>query len=1048
MTAEADLRRIAAEAAPLQDRLRGLVTPDPGPESARRAEARLGQWRRKAAGGDAELFARRLSWLGLTPERALALLGDVRLEGDLPAWTGVLARALDAAPAAGAPRARRHPFDSVLLPFLAAGRAALAPACQARLTAGALDDLEDDLLRELSLVAAPTLYLEFLEHRARQGSYDTFVAGLLGGGLPPFFSRYAALARLLSITADLWARNVSRLAGALEADLPEIARVFGNGAPPGRVAAVRPSLSDRHDGGRTVSILEFESGLRLVHKPRDLGIETAWFSLLGFLNERGGDFRLLRVLDRGSHGWAEPADPAPCGDLREGERFYFRSGALLAVLYLLEASDCFHENVVACGGHPVLIDMETLMHHVLRRSRDLTPAEELADGILFNSVFRAGLLPSWESGPEGGCVDISGLGATVGQVTPFLKRRWSHANTDAMVLEHVPIRIETGDHLPHVDGAALRVADHAEPVVAGFRAMYDLLLRHREELAAPGGPLDDLGSREIRLVFHATRIYGLLLKRLYSPRHLRAGVDRSIEMDLVSRFYLESREKARFLPILEAEIEAMERLDIPRFSVRADSLSLALPTGRTLPEAFEESAVERVRRRLASLDAADRELQTELIRASLRMSVVSLGHEAGPAGDARPAAPAGGPPLSRTELAAEAAAIAALIESRAISSSDRSVTWLAPQLLPGTSRQHLSPLRMDLYNGLAGIALFFSALERVEGWGRHTALAALAPLRRQVAAMDARRLTREGYTLGAATGAGSFVYVLCRCASLLGEPALLEDAAAVAALVTPEWIAADDLFDVMSGSAGAILGLLALHEATGEAGALAQAVLCGEHLLESREPAGNGGASWRSAKGTFLTGLSHGAAGVALALLRLGRASGDPRFRRAAEEAVAFESSVFDDAEGNWPDFRKAGGARPAFMNAWCHGASGIGLARLSGLPLLDSPAIRRDIGAAVSAVVRGGLGEKDGLCCGNLGRVDLLLAAAALGDGGDLDGEAVRCAAQVVERARRSGGYRFSGVPGRDFFDPSFFQGLSGVGYQLLRVAHPAELPSVLTWE
>jgi len=39
-------------------------------------------------------------------------------------------------------------------------------------------------------------------------------------------------------------------------------------------------------------------------------------------------------------------------------------------------------------------------------------------------------------------------------------------------------------------------------------------------------------------------------------------------------------------------------------------------------------------------------------------------------------------------------------------------------------------------------------------------------------------------------------------------------------------------------------------------------------------------------------------------------------------------------------------------------------------------------------------------------------------------------------------------GHPGKDFFDPSFFQGLSGIGFELLRIARPQSLPCVLAWE
>lgn len=1054
------LRKIAAEASTLWERLGSdCYVCLNGPESAKLAATRLERWLERAARGNRQVFEKRLSWLGTTLQKVVHALGHVRLNGELPSWTKIFARAMDAAPmTADDASARRHPFGTILSSFARTGFEMLAPACHSVFTQKTKDMLLDDLLHQLSYIASPTLYLEFsVFHSAHRPSetvshtqterYEAFTARMLNGGLWDFFSEYPVLARLISVNVESWIRNVSELAESLKADLPEIQRVFNDDCSLGRVVAVRPSLSDKHDGGRTVTLLEFENGLKLIHKPRDIGIEKAWFALLQYLNDRGGEFRLLKVIDRKEHGWVEAVERAPCQNAVEAKTFYRRAGMLLGVMYALEASDCFHENIVACGSYPVLVDMETLMHHVLRRTSDVAPAEEIAEDILFDSVLRAGFLPSWEANADGVCVDISGLGGKAGQVTPYLMRRWTNINTDAMQFGHEPIRLESEQHLPQLDGASLDAAEYSEEIVAGFRHIYELLIELRGEMTVPQGVLDNLGRHEIRLVFHATRIYGLLLKRFFPPRYMRSGVERSIETDVASRFYLESVEKSQFLAILQAEIEALERLDIPRFAVLADSRSLSLPTGKTIENAFAETALDRVWRRLLLLNQSDLEMQTALIKASLRVSAISVRHEeSARAENAKTREPQGTSSLSPDEIVAAAAAIAVEIESRAIFAADGSATWIAPQLLPQASYYALRPLRMDMYNGLAGVALFFSAFERVVGSGRRTALAALSPLRRFVSVADTSRMQREGYTLGAATGAGSFVYCLIRCAGLLQEPALINSAVCAAERITPEWIAADKVFDVMSGAAGAILGLLALHKETGNGTALDKARLCGDHLLKHRENA-VGGAAWREANGRFLTGFSHGAAGIALALLRLAEASGEERFREAAKEATAFESSVFNPSEGNWPDFRRSTEGRNAFMNGWCHGATGIGMARIAGMGMLDSKFIREDIKTAIQAVSRGGLGEKDGLCCGNLGRAELLLAAA-LKAKEQPEQSASQWAALVIERARQSGGYRLSGRPELDFFDPSFFQGLSGVGYQLLRVAHPQSLPSVLVWE
>ena len=57
-------------------------------------------------------------------------------------------------------------------------------------------------------------------------------------------------------------------------------------------------------------------------------------------------------------------------------------------------------------------------------------------------------------------------------------------------------------------------------------------------------------------------------------------------------------------------------------------------------------------------------------------------------------------------------------------------------------------------------------------------------------------------------------------------------------------------------------------------------------------------------KEEMLTGFSHGAAGIAYALLKLHEATGESSFREAALEAEAYETSVFLPEVSNWPDFR------------------------------------------------------------------------------------------------------------------------------------------------
>jgi hypothetical protein len=84
--------------------------------------------------------------------------------------------------------------------------------------------------------------------------------------------------------------------------------------------------------------------------------------------------------------------------------------------------------------------------------------------------------------------------------------------------------------------------------------------------------------------------------------------------------------------------------------------------------------------------------------------------------------------------------------------------------------------------------------------------------------------------------------------------------------------------------------------------ALSRAVACGEHLLRKRTESPEGPRAWKTDGDRLLTGFSHGAAGIAYALLRLFEATRDRRFKQTAEEAIQYERAMFVPERGNWPD--------------------------------------------------------------------------------------------------------------------------------------------------
>ena len=93
-----------------------------------------------------------------------------------------------------------------------------------------------------------------------------------------------------------------------------------------------------------------------------------------------------------------------------------------------------------------------------------------------------------------------------------------------------------------------------------------------------------------------------------------------------------------------------------------------------------------------------------------------------------------------------------------------------------------------------------------------------------------------------------------------------------------------------------------------------------------------------------LSGLAHGASGIAWVLFELAELSGEKRFSKVALQAFKYEEALFVPERRNWPDLREINersqpdDGHGMFMAGWCHGAPGIALTRLRSLkPTLSS---------------------------------------------------------------------------------------------------------------
>lgn len=383
-----------------------------------------------------------------------------------------------------------------------------------------------------------------------------------------------------------------------------------------------------------------------------------------------------------------------------------------------------------------------------------------------------------------------------------------------------------------------------------------------------------------------------------------------------------------------------------------------------------------------------------------------------------------------------ALAVRAELEAAAREYGDGYLGWVSLETTPAGTV--VVDADESLYGGQLGVALFFAAVAAcTDVEARTTVDRVVEPW----LAGSASAVRGEG--LGAMSGVGSLVYSFVKLYELLGDGRYLDRALEFARTVTADDVAADDVYDVNLGVAGTLLAVLSLLDHVSDDGLRDLAVRCGEHLLDGAVDAA-GGLAWRTVEEYPTTGFAHGTAGIARALAALAAETGTPRFGRAARDAVRFENDLYDPERAAWA--KGPGAPGKDHPDGWCWGPPGVALGRLGCLGVLDDDVLRRDVRRGVEAARRASPGS-DGLCHGAFGNGDVLVEASRRTDVAVTDEAAASARAALDGRAER-GHFRLSLTGAAPFASPSLMVGLAGVGYALLRLAHPERLPCVLLLE
>ncbi|WLQ34215.1 type 2 lanthipeptide synthetase LanM family protein [Streptomyces castrisilvae] len=760
----------------------------------------------------------------------------------------------------------------------------------------------------------------------------------------------------------------------LAADRADLARVLGLD-PADRLVSLGAAEGDTHHHGRSVGVLTFRSGRRVVHKPRDVSCEAAYERLVPALNARYGTrLAAARVLRCDGYGYVEYVEAEDVADV--SARFLRESGELAAVLYLLNARDMHFENILPTRRGPVPIDLETLLHPERLHHGPVPEAPGNAYAAIGGSVYGIGILPLVMpgKGPDAGHIDLGFLGGQGRGATPFKSLRFENPYTDRISLV---LRSSAAAERRTVAGAVTeaRVRELGRCMAEGFTRLYRAVLADREGWT--GLLRRTATGARVRYVHNPTALYGQTLRMTSGPAALDGT---GTYLALLKRVAIASKSGDR--PLVRSEIRQLAERDVPYFTVAADGTDLCDGSGAPVGSSFDSSPLQQALDKAGRLSEPDLREQLRLIHSAFSSRFPD--NHLGAAGTT----PAGGPAPDAALRREEMTALVRRLCDRLVETSlpDQFAhlprTWIGP-IASADANRPWPPgvLGYDLYTGRTGPALALASAARLLGDGAYREL----PV--QIFSTTAEILATRGYETRSVqqagfagyTGMAGVLFALASAGRLLDEKDWVAAAQGALPLVMDQIRAApaDRLpMDVIGGLAGVIPCVAAVG---GPHAPEALAALAGLLTRLLRDPA-------RTADPLFAqSGFAHGVSGALHALCRTHPVLSGAEAASVRETAAGLLERLrhfHDPAEDNW--FSSTAGDR-TYSTGWCHGATGIALslaacAETFGEHFGERPGHEgcgrlRD--RAARNLVAHGFGRNLTWCHGDLGNHDVLRALA-----------------------------------------------------------------------
>lgn len=803
--------------------------------------------------------------------------------------------------------------------------------------------------------------------------YDYFINNLLSNKnyKEEFFNEYSSLLVITEEIIQNFCEYVKEILINTELEIEKLNKLFFENSELKKIKRIKLSEGDTHCNGKSVAIIYF-STTKIVYKPRNMKIDLQFQKFIEWINSKklinGIRLKTLKIHTLNNCGWMEYVEQESCSKEEEVKNFYIKSGVLLGILYCFNSVDFHFENIIACGEDPVLVDLETLFHPVIKSkfSMNENSAFHIARDFIEKSVSQIGLLPTKMKITKNNrveTIDVGALSESKEQNNILKSLVLENLNTDRLCLVYKKLPVNSKKNGPKIMGKILNPKNYIDYLIAGFTAFYKFAQINNKEVLKY--TLENFSDCQIRIILKSTVTYTNLLSIASHPDFMREPVHRVILLSKIgaNEYYN--------LPIKKFELSELCKGQVPYFYTNFESKDIKAYPNVCFKNNIKESIQNVITQKIKNLSEFDMINQINFIKASFfkrdgNYDITGI--------DFKSASENPINPNKWIELSEE---IAEHILSRSFQGIDdnnnRDRAYIGAQtLMTDTDDWNIDIDGLDLYDGNSGVALFFINLWKLTGNERYYnyAIETIQPI---VTIVAKRKSENYKSTIGAYKGVGGLIYVMNKIAILKKDSTLIDTIIGLYEIIEDN-ISLDVNYDLIGGGIGCLAALLAIYNnpcnEVIKNRALEISIKIYEYLKD-KFILNEYGKVINLNRERVCSGFAHGTAGFAPYLFKLYKITYNKEILELVQDILKYErNTFFDKSIPGW----HSSIIKEEMDVEWCNGVGGILLSKLllKEYGYMDD-FIDEEINLAFNLVIRNSLGHNLCYCHGDLSILDII---------------------------------------------------------------------------